>query len=540
MKKLISSTISFITSAALLMCAGFGAAAAEGVSKNSYKASGEEELFLGELDTNSLTLPEYPAVESNYKSGSYNYKDQIDTNNLAVYNAFAELDGPTVSPITIRLPETVSVKLSALPNSTRFTDEDNEAYQLAVFSACKPGIDAALFDRPELYWIEPSGINIALGNDTTSSSNFWTGEYTLKIRTLIITPAYLKGFESLDEAKEYGDKLTEGLDKIPVTGDTRYEQLKKIHDYIALFTYYDTGARFSSSSLGAVVEPGVVCEGYSEAFKLMCDRLNIPCICVFGNLNEEGTTGHMWNYVKMEDDNWYAVDVTWDDTDGTGGREVKYDYFLKGSDSFFTNHTPENDYNITHFTYPDISESNYVPTAPINPGTTTTTTTTTTTSTTSKPTTTTTTTTSTTSKPTTTTTTTTTSTTSKPTTTTTTSTTSRSTTTTTTSTTTSTTSKTTTSSTTTKKTTTTTTTTSTTSATTSLTTTTTTTTAPPKPLRGDLNNDGAVNVADLVYYHLYLNGKVKLTRSCDLNGDGTEDVFDLISLRKILIELMSD
>ena len=45
MKKLISSTISFITSAALLMCAGFGTAAAEGVSENSYIASGEEELL---------------------------------------------------------------------------------------------------------------------------------------------------------------------------------------------------------------------------------------------------------------------------------------------------------------------------------------------------------------------------------------------------------------------------------------------------------------------------------------------------------------
>ena len=99
----------------------------------------------------------------------------------------------------------------------------------------------------------------------------------------------------------------------PVTGANRYEILKNIHDYISKTTYYDLNAKFSSSALGALVEPGVVCEGYSEAFKLICDRLNIPCVCVFGNLIEEDNAGHMWNYVKMEDGKWYGMDVTWDD-----------------------------------------------------------------------------------------------------------------------------------------------------------------------------------------------------------------------------------
>ena len=267
MKKLISSTISFITSAALLMCGGFGAVAAENTEEHLDPAFSETELLLGDFDTN-LKLPEYPAVESNYKSGSFNYKDQLDANNLAVYNALAELNEPSVSPVSIKLPETVTIKVSALPNSTQFTEEDNETYQLAIFGSCKPGIDAVLLDKPELYWVEPSGINIGLGNDTTSSSNFWTGTYTIRIRTLVITPAYLKGFESLDEAKEYGEKLAEGIDLVPISGDTRYATLKSIHDYIANFTYYDTGARFSNSALGALVEPGVVWRGTQKPSSL--------------------------------------------------------------------------------------------------------------------------------------------------------------------------------------------------------------------------------------------------------------------------------
>ena len=284
MKRLISSTISLLTSLALTM--GAGTAGVVCAVDNSEDVSGFE-VTLGDADFGSLTLPASPKAESNYKSGSFNYGDQLDANNTAVYNEFVKLTVPDLTPINVKLPETVTLKVSALPNSARFTEEDQENFQLAVFGACKPGIDAALFDCPEIYWIEPSGINIGLGEDTGVTSSFWTGGYTLKIRSLEITPAYLEGFSSLEEAKSYGALLEEGLDKVSIEGSNRYEQLKSIHDYIAKFTNYDLKARFSSSALGAVVEPGVVCEGYAEAFKLMCDRLDIPCVCVFGNLIEE-------------------------------------------------------------------------------------------------------------------------------------------------------------------------------------------------------------------------------------------------------------
>ncbi|WP_082316745.1 dockerin type I repeat-containing protein [Ruminococcus flavefaciens] len=512
MKKLISSTISFITSAALFLCGGLGSVTAASNTEYTNDDMFETEFCLGDIDELSMELPSSPAVLSNYSSGTFNYVDQLDRNNTAVYNAFKALNEPTVTPITVKMPETITVKLSSMPTAEGFTDEDMEAYQLAIFGNCKPGIDAALFDRPELYWVEPSGINISLDKDSTSTYNYWTSTYTVKIRSLVITPAYLNGFSSLEEAKEYGVKLDNAVESLDVSGDTRYAKLKKLHDHISYFTYYDTGARFSNSALGALVEPGVVCEGYSEAFKLICDKLGIPCICVFGNLIKEENAGHMWNYVKMEDDKWYAIDVTWDDIDGENGRQVKYDYFLKGSKSFFTNHTPENDYNITHFEYPELSESNYVLTSSTTSTTSTTTSTTTTT--------TTTTTTSTTSKTTTTTTTTTT-------TSTTTTTTTTSTTTSTTSTTSKTTTSTTTSTTTTKPTTT--------STTSTSTTTTTSTTSEPQYAVGDLNHDGKVNVADLVYCQQFLLGKRGMKYSCDCNGDGVADIFDLIFMRKLLI-----
>ncbi|MBP5431135.1 MAG: hypothetical protein J6Y81_02360, partial [Ruminococcus sp.] len=357
MKKMISSTISVLTSVVLMFAGSTTVFASD--TETEVLETGFGEIMLSDLVNYELSFSNQPKIMSNFKDGFYNYGDFLTGNNLNVYNAFMKLDEPTDATITIKLAEPISIKLSALPNSSKFSEEDQEIYQTALFENCKPGIDSALFDRPELYWIEPSGMSVSVGEDTTVTPGFFSGGYTVKIRSLNIIPQWLEGFSSKAEAIQYGVLLDEALEKVPVSGNNRYEILKNIHDYISKFTYYDLSAKFSSSALGALVEPGVVCEGYSEAFKLICDRLDIPCICVFGNLIKEDNAGHMWNYVQMEDGIWYAIDVTWDDLDGAGGLEVKDEYFLKGSKSFFQKHTPVNDYQITQLVYPEISQSDY-------------------------------------------------------------------------------------------------------------------------------------------------------------------------------------
>ena len=64
----------------------------------------------------------------------------------------------------------------------------------------------------------------------------------------------------------------------------------------------------------------VVCEGYSKAFKYLCDNTSfkndeIYVVCASGdvtlrNSNGAVTGGHMWNVVHMEDGKNYLVDVT--------------------------------------------------------------------------------------------------------------------------------------------------------------------------------------------------------------------------------------
>ena len=58
-----------------------------------------------------------------------------------------------------------------------------------------------------------------------------------------------------------------------------------------------------------------VCEGYSCAFKVLCDALGVPALCVSGSMTS--VSAHMWNYVQMENGLWYQVDVTTGDAYST-------------------------------------------------------------------------------------------------------------------------------------------------------------------------------------------------------------------------------
>ena len=82
----------------------------------------------------------------------------------------------------------------------------------------------------------------------------------------------------------------------------------------------------------------VVCEGYSKAFKYLCDLTSftsplIKCYLVSGNLgyfnNGQFTDGaHMWNVVTMEDGKNYLVDVTNSDNNDVANSARSYDSFL--------------------------------------------------------------------------------------------------------------------------------------------------------------------------------------------------------------------
>lgn len=124
---------------------------------------------------------------------------------------------------------------------------------------------------------------------------------------------------------------------------TDLEKVKFINKYLTenncYNDYSDTNiySPLAHRSLSALTsKTGIyapVCDAYAKAFKVLCDKFNIPCVLVDGISNGDE---HMWNYVQI-DGVWYAVDVTWNDPQISkfvlkSGYETE-DYLLVGSDS---------------------------------------------------------------------------------------------------------------------------------------------------------------------------------------------------------------
>ena len=72
--------------------------------------------------------------------------------------------------------------------------------------------------------------------------------------------------------------------------------------------YADSGAS-AHTAYGALICGQAVCEGYAEAFLLLCSAADIPCMIISG---EADGRAHAWNLVQIGGA-WYHVDCTWDD-----------------------------------------------------------------------------------------------------------------------------------------------------------------------------------------------------------------------------------
>lgn len=441
--------------------------------------SSEEFSFdMGSIDFESFNMPSGITFNSSAfsKPDAHLYGSFLNQNNKAVYEALKTWVNPSSTPVTITFPEVLTISVSALPNSDKYTDSDQEIIKEAVMSNCKAGRDSVLFDYPEIFWLDVNSMPVNLAS-TSYKYDYFSKSYKLKIGGVTIIPHALECFTDETDIMNYRQQLDAAVYNFKVSGNNYYEQLSDIYQQIGEFAHYDINAAFAHTAVGALVDSGAVCEGYSKAFKLICDRLGIPCVLVFGNYNENDQTAHMWNYVLMEDKKWYPLDATWDDTDGVDPNEVQRKYFLKAESTFNSDHFACSDFLGTIFTYPTLSKSDF--STSFYSGQPVTQTATTTTSTTTRPITTTTssTTTTTTSRPVTTT-------------------------------------------------------------TTSATTTTTNTTTPfyyiPQMLKGDFNYDGKIDISDAVICEFAILG-MPVFADCDINNDGSFDVFDFVAIRKLII-----
>lgn len=91
-------------------------------------------------------------------------------------------------------------------------------------------------------------------------------------------------------------------------GQTRCRSIGFITTSFALTTsgYYIQKNPLAWTSYGALVERRAVCHGIAAAFKLLCGRVDLPCILVLGRARER----HAWNIVSIGH-RFFHVDCTW-------------------------------------------------------------------------------------------------------------------------------------------------------------------------------------------------------------------------------------
>lgn len=283
-----------------------------------------------------------------------------------IYNALVSKRGG-LDLVTNDNATEIQLNISEDNSNWYFSDQAGlNALAENAFDAIVPALTAFAEDYPQYFWIIISYNGASFSYESGGSR--YKGILILKFNA-----AKTDAYPTWGVIKDYYNRMLVSIDNFAIEGYNRYEKLKSIHDQIVDKITYDPNYNNSNKNptnhepVAVFNSPYLaVCEGYAEAFKLLCDKAGIPCITVTGTAGG----GHKWNYVKMEDGNWYAVDVTWDDPMGNTD-QIYYDYFIVGNDtaapffenSVFSEHIPTGTlFQSDEFalSYPTLSTVSYV------------------------------------------------------------------------------------------------------------------------------------------------------------------------------------
>ncbi len=126
------------------------------------------------------------------------------------------------------------------------------------------------------------------------------------------------------------------------------EKIKAFHDYIINNTKYDNNYHVDTdkndyptspyNAYGVLFEKKAICGGYSDVMAIYLDKIGIKNYRI-------ASDEHIWNYVYI-DNNWYHLDLTWDDPVTNTGEDILiYDFFLIDNAQLENKKTSQHQYN---------------------------------------------------------------------------------------------------------------------------------------------------------------------------------------------------
>ena len=309
---------------------------------------------------------------------------RLEGNDLAVYQEVAKelpaiAEGERASTVFELTPEVFGYEKTEwtaeeLGVASIYEADGTVSKQASAAALAKTAYDldkvttALLADFPfELYWFDKTA---GCSAPYSWYTNFVDGEYVYGITNISIrfsVAGEFSGSDAYTVKTDIGQSLQDAVNNV----NTIIEQYSGASDEDKLLSYKEEICERVSYNVDAAagnfdfnygnpwqllwvfdndVETKVVCEGYSKAFKYLCDRSsfdsNITCILVTGTMaGGTGAGGHMWNIVKLGDGLNYLADVTNCD-DGSVGSPDKL--FLVRTEDLDTNGEIETGYTF-HF-----------------------------------------------------------------------------------------------------------------------------------------------------------------------------------------------
>ena len=247
-----------------------------------------------------------PPQESLLKNEAqeFYYYSQMDETEQAIYDAYLMCATDPTST-----DNTVVANIPVNPATREFAEKDFRAFH------------GMLYDHPELFWLyNGTEAKISLGAPKEQPGN---GMYQVYFY-------YKEPYEDFeDKMNAFNDAAAEFLEEIDLSASDA-EIAMQIHDKLIDMVTYDTpvmsdttkaGFRnLAHTAYGALVEDSdgnphhAVCDGYSQAYVYLLQQAGIDATVIAGiaGSSPANSVGHAWSIIKLDDD-WYEVDVTWDD-----------------------------------------------------------------------------------------------------------------------------------------------------------------------------------------------------------------------------------
>ncbi|WP_022765166.1 transglutaminase domain-containing protein [Butyrivibrio sp. XPD2006] len=160
--------------------------------------------------------------------------------------------------------------------------------------------DCVFYDHPELFWMD--------------NTKYYESDYNGSV--IKVGLKFYDEIPDVDKAKtrfnSVANEILAGANGL----ETDYDKEKYIHDTLVNKITYMFNS-MDQSAFSSIPNDYTVCCGYAKAFQYLMQKLGVPTYFVIG----WGGEMHAWNIIKL-DDEYYNVDVTWDDTD-----PMTYDFF---------------------------------------------------------------------------------------------------------------------------------------------------------------------------------------------------------------------